>query len=166
MISSSTGLTHEQLMQPLGPAFRVYFETTARLLDRLEKRLKDQLGLTLSEYNMLLLLSEAPEGRMRMGQLASAIVFSPSRLTYQVKVLSERGLVRRVKCSEDGRSWQAELTDEGRAVFRRARLFMQEASSVCLLMLSQRSTTDNHQFLVRLPTTLTRRLKTKPTGSA
>src|SRR5699024_1663676 len=118
--SSLTDLTNEQLLQPLGPAFRVYFETTARLLDRLEKRLKHQLGLTLSEYNMLLLLSEAPEGQMRMGQLADAIVFSPSRLTYQVKVLSERGLVKRVKCPDDGRAWQAELTSEGRTMFRRA----------------------------------------------
>lgn len=120
MNSSLTDLTNEQLLQPLGPAFRVYFETTARLLDRLEKRLKQQLGLTLSEYNMLLLLSEAPEGQMRMGQLADAIVFSPSRLTYQVKVLSERGLVKRVKCPDDGRAWQAELTSEGRTMFRRA----------------------------------------------
>lgn len=120
MNSSLTDLTNEQLLQPLGPAFRVYFETTARLLDRLEKRLKQQLGLTLSEYNMLLLLSEAPEGQMRMGQLADAIVFSPSRLTYQVKVLSERRLVKRVKCPDDGRAWQAELTSEGRTMFRRA----------------------------------------------
>lgn len=114
------GLTGEQLRQPLGPAFRVYFETTARLLDRLEKRLKQQLGLTLSEYNMLLLLSEAPNHQMRMGQLADAIVFSPSRLTYQVKVLSERGLVQRVKCPDDGRAWQAELTAAGQTMFRRA----------------------------------------------
>lgn len=120
MNNSSTDLTSDQLRQPLGPAFRVYFETTARLLDSLEKRLKQQVGLTLSEYNMLLLLSEAPEGRMRMGQLADAIVFSPSRLTYQVKVLSERGLVKRVKCPEDGRAWQTELTTEGRTMFRRA----------------------------------------------
>lgn len=120
MNNSSTDLTSDQLRQPLGPAFRVYFETTARLLDNLEKRLKQQMGLTLSEYNMLLLLSEAPEGRMRMGQLADAIVFSPSRLTYQVKVLSERGLVKRVKCPEDGRAWQTELTTEGRSMFRRA----------------------------------------------
>lgn len=120
MNSSLTDLTNEQLKQPLGPAFRVYFETTARLLDRLEKRLKQQLGLTLSEYNMLLLLSEAPGGQMRMGQLADAIVFSPSRLTYQVTVLSERGLVRRVKCPDDGRAWQAELTPKGRTMFRRA----------------------------------------------
>lgn len=69
---------------------------------------------------MLLLLSEAPEGHMRMGQLADAIVFSPSRLTYQVKVLSDRGLVKRVKCPDDGRAWQAELTDEGRTMFRKA----------------------------------------------
>lgn len=55
-----------------------------------------------------------------MGQLADAIVFSPSRLTYQVKVLSDRGLVKRVKCAEDGRAWQAELTAEGRTMFRKA----------------------------------------------
>ncbi|WP_201120390.1 MarR family winged helix-turn-helix transcriptional regulator [Enteractinococcus helveticum] len=120
MTSSLTDLTKHELQQPLGPAFRMYFETTARLLDRLEKRLKQQVGLTLSEYNMLLLLSEAPEGHMRMGQLADAIVFSPSRLTYQVKVLSDRGLVKRVKCADDGRAWQAELTAEGRTMFRKA----------------------------------------------
>ncbi|HJF15542.1 MAG TPA: MarR family winged helix-turn-helix transcriptional regulator [Enteractinococcus helveticum] len=120
MTSSLTTLTTHELQQPLGPAFRMYFETTARLLDRLEKRLKQQVGLTLSEYNMLLLLSEAPEGHMRMGQLADAIVFSPSRLTYQVKVLSDRGLVKRVKCADDGRAWQAELTAEGRTMFRKA----------------------------------------------
>lgn len=113
-------LTHDQLQQPLGPAFRMYFETTARLLDRLEKLLKHELGLTLSEYNTLLLLAEAPEGHMRMGQLADAIVFSPSRLTYQVKVLSDRGLMQKVKCPEDGRAWQAELTPAGRTMFRRA----------------------------------------------
>lgn len=120
MTNSLTDLTNHELQQPLGPAFRMYFETTARLLDRLEKRLKQQVGLTLSEYNMLLLLSEAPEGHMRMGQLADAIVFSPSRLTYQVKVLSDRGLVKRVKCADDGRAWQAELTAEGRTMFRKA----------------------------------------------
>ena len=120
MTNSLTDLTTHELQQPLGPAFRMYFETTARLLDRLEKRLKQQVGLTLSEYNMLLLLSEAPDGHMRMGQLADAIVFSPSRLTYQVKVLSDRGLVKRVKCEDDGRAWQTELTAQGRTMFRKA----------------------------------------------
>lgn len=123
MNSSSTDLTNSQLQQPLGTAFRTYFETTARLLARLEKRLKLEHGLTLSEYNMLLLLSEAPGGRMRMGELADAIVFSPSRLTYQVKVLTDRGLVNKVKCPDDGRSWQTELTGAGRTAFRRASVF-------------------------------------------
>ena len=112
----------------------MYFETTARLLDRLEKRLKQQVGLTLSEYNMLLLLSEAPEGHMRMGQLADAIVFSPSRLTYQVKVLSDRGLVKRVKCQDDGRAWQAELTAAGRTMFRKASVIHAKASRSSLPM--------------------------------
>ena len=37
------------------------------------------MDLTLGDYNVLLLLSEAPENRLRMGQLASRMVFSPSR---------------------------------------------------------------------------------------
>ena len=133
----------------------MYFETTARLLDRLEKRLKQQVGLTLSEYNMLLLLSEAPHGQMRMGQLADAIVFSPSRLTYQVKVLTDRGLVKKVKCPDDGRAWQAELTAEGRTMFRRASVV--HAKGVKQLftdVVSEQQLADIHQIFSQVSTNL------------
>ena len=155
MTNSLTELTNDQLQQPLGPAFRMYFETTARLLDRLEKRLKQQVGLTLSEYNMLLLLSEAPHGQMRMGQLADAIVFSPSRLTYQVKVLTDRGLVKKVKCPDDGRAWQAELTAEGRTMFRRASVV--HAKGVKQLftdVVSEQQLADIHQIFSQVSTNL------------
>lgn len=155
MTNSLTELTSDQLQQPLGPAFRVYFETTARLLDRLEKRLKQQVGLTLSEYNMLLLLSEAPQGQMRMGQLADAIVFSPSRLTYQVKVLTDRGLVKKVKCPDDGRAWQAELTTEGRTMFRRASVI--HAKGVKQLftdVVSEEQLAEIHQIFTQVSTNL------------
>lgn len=101
-------------------AWRAYFEATALLQDRIERHLKEQMDLTLGDYNLLLLLSEAPEHRLRMGQLASRMVFSPSRLTYQVKNLEARGLVTRQACSDDRRGSEAELTEAGRRLFRQA----------------------------------------------
>ena len=101
-------------------AWRAYFEATVLLQDRAERHLKEQVNLSLGDYNVLLLLSEAPGHRLRMGQLASQMVFSPSRLTYQVKTLEARGLVTRQPCSDDRRGSEAELTDAGRRVFRKA----------------------------------------------
>jgi DNA-binding MarR family transcriptional regulator len=101
-------------------AWRAYFEATALLQDRLERTLRSDADLHLADYNLLLLLSETPGGHLRMGELASLMVFSPSRLTYQVKVLEKRGLVERRACLEDGRGSEAVITDAGRHVFRKA----------------------------------------------
>ncbi|QCU78484.1 MarR family transcriptional regulator [Citricoccus sp. SGAir0253] len=101
-------------------AWRAYFEATALLQDRLERTLKAETGLHLADYNLLLLLTESAEGHLRMGELASLMVFSPSRVTYQVKVLERQGLVLRRACSEDGRGSEAVITDAGRALFRKA----------------------------------------------
>ena len=86
--------------------WRLYFETTARLTSRVEERLKAQ-GCSLMEYQLLLLLHEAPGRCLRMGELARRLVFSPSRLNYQVKVLGERGWVQRRRAQGDGRGWEA-----------------------------------------------------------
>ena len=101
-------------------AWRAYFEATQQLTEALERRLKDQTGLSLADYNALLVLDEAPQGRLRMGELAAKMVFSPSRVTYQVKCLVARGLVERRAAECDRRGFEAVLTDAGRAAFRRA----------------------------------------------
>ncbi|MDI3330029.1 MAG: MarR family transcriptional regulator [Micrococcus sp.] len=101
-------------------AWRAYFEATALLQDRLERTLRSGAELHLADYNLLLLLTEAPGGHLRMGELASLMVFSPSRVTYQVKTLEKRGLVERRACPEDGRGQEAVITDAGRRLFRRA----------------------------------------------
>lgn len=101
-------------------AWRTYWVTTARLMTRLESTLKTELDLHLGDYNLMLLLTESESGCMRMGELAEAMVFSPSRLTYQVKILESRGLVRRERSNSDARSWVASLTKEGRRTFRKA----------------------------------------------
>ncbi|TFI41554.1 MarR family transcriptional regulator, partial [Micrococcus endophyticus] len=88
------------------------------LSELLERGLKKNSGMSLADYNLLLLLYEAPEGRLRMGELASGMVFSPSRITYQVKTLVARGLIERRAAECDRRGFEAVLTDEGRTAFR------------------------------------------------
>ena len=101
-------------------AWRAYFESSARLQTRLDRELREAVGLNLVDYNVLLALEEAPGHRLRMGELAAALVFSPSRLTYQVTSMERRGLVQRQACSEDGRGLSAVLTAFGRTAFREA----------------------------------------------
>lgn len=101
-------------------AWRAYFEATQMLEDLLERRLKAECGMTLADYNVLLLLTESEGGRLRLGELASRMVFSPSRVTYQVKNLVGRGLIERRAAECDRRGYEAVLTGEGRSAFRRA----------------------------------------------
>ena len=101
-------------------AWRAYFEATQMLEELLERRLKAECGMTLPDYNLLLLLTESEEGRLRLGELASRMVFSPSRVTYQVKSLVARGLIERRAAERDRRGYEAVLTDAGRSAFRRA----------------------------------------------
>lgn len=76
--------------------------------------------LPLSEYQLLMQLSEAPQSRMRMSELASACNLSLSGLTRVVARLETRGLVRRDRCAEDARGWNAVLTASGLARLEQA----------------------------------------------
>lgn len=100
--------------------WQLFFETSARLTTELETRLKEH-GCSLMDYQVLLLLRNAAHHRLRMGELAQRMVFSPSRLSYQIGVLEKRGWVRRRPCPQDRRGLEAELTGEGLAAFRRLR---------------------------------------------
>jgi Transcriptional regulators len=97
--------------------WRSYFESSVLLQQALDDRFRATSDLTLFEYNLLLLLSEAPDGRLRMGDLAHAMVFSSSRLSYQIGVLEKRGLVCRERDAGDARVIHACLTDAGREAF-------------------------------------------------
>lgn len=105
---------------PKARAWRSFFETSAIISDRMEKRLHASTGLRLSDYNLMLLLAEAENHQLRMGELAEGMVFSPSRLSYQVKSLEKRGLIDRFADSEDRRGMTAQLTEEGLHVFEQA----------------------------------------------
>ncbi|MFD3684428.1 MarR family winged helix-turn-helix transcriptional regulator [Nocardiopsis sp. NPDC058631] len=92
-----------------------------RLLDqRVERDVQQEVDLPLTYYELLVLLSKADHGSLRMSDLAELTHTRASRISHAVKKLAEAGLVERVHCEEDRRSWFAVLTDKARAVLREA----------------------------------------------
>lgn len=100
--------------------WRAYIESSQRLLTQLEEELRVTSELSLPDYHVLVLLSESPGQRLRMGELASRLIFSPSRLTYQISSMERRGLVTRQICPRDRRGSEAVLTATGLLALREA----------------------------------------------
>lgn len=97
------------------------FVVASNLIERrLEQQLKESAGLSHTQYEILVQLSAAPDGSLRMTDLADRLVTSKSGLTYQVTQMEKAGLVRRRSCPSDIRGVFAELTDEGWRVLREA----------------------------------------------
>jgi DNA-binding MarR family transcriptional regulator len=101
-------------------AWRLLLEAHATTTELLERELVAERGLPLSRYDVLLNLSEAPEGRRRMQELSASVLLSKSGLSRLVDRMVEAGLVRRERCQDDRRGWYAVLTDQGRSALRRA----------------------------------------------
>jgi DNA-binding MarR family transcriptional regulator len=96
-------------------AWRAYLVGTTLLMDRLDRDLRSTHGIALTEYEILVRLSEAPDRRMRMALLAHALCHSRSRVTHTVSRMERAGLVERDPCLEDGRGVEAVLTEKGYA---------------------------------------------------
>ena len=83
------------------------------LMDRLDHDLQRMFGVSMTEYEILVRLSEREGRQMRMAQLADAMAHSRSRVTHTVGRLEKAGLVVRNKSPEDGRGVICGLTDHG-----------------------------------------------------
>ena len=112
------------MVQSLDPAemacWRAFIESSQLLMTQLEDDLRETSELTFADYHVLVLLSEAPRQRLRMGELAGKLIFSPSRLTYHIGTMERRGLVVREPCPEDRRGSEAVLTAAGLLALRDA----------------------------------------------
>lgn len=82
---------------------------------RLESELHSGTGVHMSEYEVLVRLSEAPSRRLRMSELADDTVASRSRLSHQISRMERAGLVVRESCATDRRGAFAVLTPRGMA---------------------------------------------------
>src|SRR3954453_1253552 len=100
--------------------WRAFLGATTVLTDRLDRDLRNQHGLSMPEYEILVRLSEAPGRSIRMAELADAVSHSRSRVTHTIARLEREGIVQRGQCSDDGRGVSAVLTDHGFSVLEAA----------------------------------------------
>ncbi|OBJ50891.1 MarR family winged helix-turn-helix transcriptional regulator [Mycobacterium sp. 1423905.2] len=92
------------------------------LLERhLALNLQREFGLSAPDFEILVNLSEAPEGRMRAYALSRATSWEKSRLSHHLGRMEKRGLVSREEDPHgDSRFPQVVLTEAGRAAIRSA----------------------------------------------
>lgn len=101
-------------------AWRGYQALTTRLGALLHRNLVRSTGLSLSDYAVLVHLSESPADRLRAYELGSALQWEKSRLSHHLRRMENRGLVERQTCASDGRGLFVALTPEGRRAIEEA----------------------------------------------
>lgn len=116
------GTASEEAARWLAPgeqrAWRAHL-TTWKLLARQLDRDLQQFGLSINDYEILVVLSEAPCHKLRMTDLADATAQSRSRLSHQITRMQESGLVHRDSCPADKRGLYAVLTPQGMDTIQR-----------------------------------------------
>jgi DNA-binding MarR family transcriptional regulator len=100
--------------------WRTVLRHSVLMLDRLDADLRSEHGIALADYEILVQLSEAPEQRLRMSELADRALVSRSRLTHRVDRLADGGLVSRLPCPSDRRGMFAVLSPKGRKLLEAA----------------------------------------------
>lgn len=101
-------------------AWEGFLHAHASLVRGLDAELEEHHGLSLSSYAVLQALRTAPDGRLRMADLAAQAQLSRSGMTRLVDRLERHGLIKRCSCSDDARGCFAVLTEAGAAEADRA----------------------------------------------
>ena len=95
-------------------AWKNFLRAHSRLTAELDEELRERHGFALGDFDVLAQLAEAPRGRLRMCDLAAAVVLSPSGLSRRVDRLERAGLVTRERAERDARSIETRLTPAGK----------------------------------------------------
>jgi len=101
-------------------AWRGMLQIHAQITQALDAQMRAEHGLSVSSYEVLMFLAEAPERRLRMAEIANQVLLSRSGLTRLVDRLVQLGYVTRCAAENDGRGAYAELTDAGLEKFQAA----------------------------------------------
>lgn len=104
-----------QLGEGVHRAWGALIRSHAHFVERIARRMSEQGGISIEAYDVLLVLSYAPNHRLRMGELYETVTLSRSGLTRLVDRLEKEGWVKREVCPNDRRSFEAILTDAGEA---------------------------------------------------
>lgn len=110
---------HQLKLERRAPGAEFVFGQMMELLrSRIEQQIQASSGLSMADYTVLALLSEAPEGRMRPYELGRAADWEKSRLHHQMTRMCERGLITRERCGSRG--IYAVITPTGLAAIKKA----------------------------------------------
>jgi DNA-binding MarR family transcriptional regulator len=121
-------------------AWRGMLEVHARVTQQLDAQMHTEHGLSVSAYEVLMFLADAPEHRMRMSDIAQQVLLSRSGCTRLVDRLAQLGFVTRCPATSDGRGLYAELTEAGLVTTTAARATHREG--VRRFFLGHLTTTD------------------------
>jgi DNA-binding MarR family transcriptional regulator len=109
-----TQVLTEQMVEPAVLAWTRLLRAYASTTRSLSAELQEEHGLTLNDYEALLVLSRAEDGRLKRVDLARSLLLTPSGITRLLQGLEDAGLVERASCATDLRITYAQLTDAGR----------------------------------------------------
>ena len=112
MAQNATSLAPKWLTPKEMKAWREYIIASRRLLEALDSDLAGH-DLSMSDYEILAQLSDAPDRRMRMSELAEIAMLSRSRLSHRMKVMEKAGWIKRESCPSDKRGSFAVMTQKG-----------------------------------------------------
>lgn len=100
--------------------WRAFLTASRALTETLDRELQHDAGMPHAYYEILVRLSEAPQRRLRMSELAESTGSSRSRLSHAAARLEAAGWIRREECPTDRRGQIAVLTDSGFATLAAA----------------------------------------------
>lgn len=100
--------------------WRRWLRLNALLPAALHRELQTDAGLSLPDFEVLVQLTDSPEARVRVTDLARGLHWERSRVSHHITRMERRRLVQREECSDDGRGAWVVLTAEGRTAIETA----------------------------------------------
>ena len=100
--------------------WRGWTQLNTELSASLQREMQADAGLSLSDYEVLVHLTDSPEGRVRVSELARLLQWERSRVSHHLTRMERRGLVERTECAEDGRGSFISVTPAGRNAIEQA----------------------------------------------
>jgi DNA-binding MarR family transcriptional regulator len=101
-------------------AWRGLVQMTAQLNARMNRQLLQEYGVSLADYEVLVVLTDAPEERCRVFEISGKLAWEQSRVSHQLARMLRRGLITRQECPTDARGAFVVLAEAGRAAIERA----------------------------------------------
>lgn len=101
-------------------AWRALLGMNTQLHAHLAKALQESSDLSYADFAVLVQLTDAPDGRARISELADLLQWERSRLSHHLKRMEARGHIERSSCPEDGRGSYVAVTPIGRSAIEQA----------------------------------------------